>query len=203
MIDLAICIPSTDTVTTKFAFCLANLSSRLQSHGITHRIMFQTGSVLPDQRQQLGDISIDLKSTWTLWLDSDMVFPATTFEILSKHNKRIVAGSYSTRYAPYKSVAFMDEYDASQRLQQRTGLHKVSSVGMGCMLIKTQVLVELPKPWFSFTWDEGVKRYSGEDIYFCQQATDYEIPIWVDADFSEQLGHTGTKTYTMDDIYNV
>ena len=203
MIDLAICVPCGDTVKSNFAFCLAQLTARLEKESVSHMVFFQSGSVLPDQRQALGNQSLQSNSKWTLWLDSDMVFPATVFERLSSHNLDIVAGTYSTRYATHKSVAFMSDDDASQRLTQRTGLHKVNSVGMGCMLMKTSVLETLPAPWFSFIWDNGIKRYSGEDIYFCNLAHDYDIPVFVDAEFSEQLGHTGSNTFTMKDVYDV
>lgn len=192
---LAICIPSRDNVPIGFARSLANLTATLERNNITYDLKIMLGSVLPDLRMNLAYSS--LKSDYILWLDSDMHFPSYTFEKLKSHNKDIVAATYSTRYKPQRSVAFIDQDNIDLRLDQPTGLHEVFAVGMGCMLIKTEILKTMPEPWFKFEWDPITKTYSGEDIFFCRTATEHGYKIFVDADLSNELAHYGTKAYLL------
>jgi hypothetical protein len=193
--NLAICIPSRDNVPIGFARSLANLTATLEKNNITYDLKIMLGSVLPDLRMNLAYSS--LNSDYILWLDSDMHFPSYTFEKLKSHNKDIVAATYSTRYKPQRSVAFMDQGNIDLRLDQSTGLHEVFAVGMGCMLIKTEILKTMSEPWFKFEWDPITKTYSGEDIFFCRTATDHGYKIFVDADLSNELAHYGTKAYLL------
>lgn len=190
---LAICIPSRDNVPIGFAMSLANLTASLTQSGIDYDLKIMLGSVIPDLRMNLAYDS--LGSDYILWLDSDMHFPSYTFEKLKSHNKDIVAASYSTRYKPQRSVAFMDQYDVDSRLEQQHGLHEVFAVGMGCMLIRTAILKKIPDPWFKFEWNTDTKNYSGEDIFFCKTAIEHGYQIFVDADLSNELAHYGTKAY--------
>ncbi|MDV7390263.1 hypothetical protein RZS08_02865, partial [Arthrospira platensis SPKY1] len=120
-------------------------------------------------------------------LDSDMHFPDTVFYELYNHNKDIVAANYSTRIKPQKSVAFINKNDTTLRLKENAGLHSVFAVGMGCMLTKSLVFREIPKPWFSLYWNKDFENFSGEDIYFCKQAQDTGFEIYVDATLSNKV----------------
>jgi len=130
-----------------------------------------------------------------LWLDSDIHFPANIVDRFLKHNRDIVAANYSTRYAPYRSVAFTDANNTDIRLETKIGLHKVWAIGFGCMLIKRSVFEQLPKPWFSHEYNQDLDTYSGEDIYFCNQAMHHGIDVWVDAEI--QIAHIGIKANTL------
>jgi hypothetical protein len=193
--NLAICIPSRDNVPIGFAKSLANLTATLERNNITYDLKIMLGSVLPDLRMNLAYSS--LNSYYILWLDSDMHFPSDTFEKLKSHDKDIVAATYSTRNKPQRSVAFMDQDNIELRLEEKYGLHEVFAVGMGCMLIKTEILKSMSEPWFKFEWDSITKTYSGEDIFFCRTAADHGYKIFVDADLSNELAHYGTKAYLL------
>lgn len=192
---LAICIPSRDSVPVGFAKSLANLTSTLAKNDINYDLKIMLGSVIPDLRMNLAYDSLD--SDYILWLDSDMHFPSYTFEKLKSHNKDIVAATYSTRFKPQRSVAFMDQDNINLRLEQQHGLHEVFAVGMGCMLIKTEILKNISEPWFKFEWNTTTKTYSGEDIFFCKIANDCGYKIFVDSDLSNELAHYGTKAYLL------
>jgi hypothetical protein len=120
-----------------------------------------------------------------------MHFPPSVFETLLSHNKDIVAGQYSTRYSPYQTVAFTDPDDIQKRLNENNGLHQVWAVGMGCMLVNADVYNNLPKPWFDHEYNKRLDTFSGEDIYFCNQAMHHGYEVWIDA--SVKLAHYGTK----------
>lgn len=193
--QLAICVPAHDQVHTNFAIGLANLTSRLTQDNIDYQLHVVCGSVIAESRTRLANEALEHGATHLLWLDSDIHFPATVVTKFLKHDRDIVAANYSTRYYPYQSVAFTNCKNISERLESTTGLHKVWAVGMGCMLVKSSVYAELPKPWFSHEYNKDLDTFGGEDIYFCNQAMHHGIDVWVDADI--QLAHFGTKANTL------
>lgn len=194
---ISICVPARDQVHTVFARSLAYLTSRLTSKNIKYELHIVSGSVISESRTQLANEALQANATHILWLDSDLHFPPNVVEIFLQHNKDIVAATYSTRYAPYKSVAFVDPNNTDQRLESSHGLHKVWAVGMGCMMIKTDVLKNLSKPWFYHQYNKETDNFSGEDIWFCNTATQSGYDVWVDADVSMKLAHIGVKANTL------
>lgn len=189
--QLSICVPASDKVHTIFAKSLANLTGRLTKLSIDYNLHIVSSSVVCESRTQLANEALACGATHLLWLDSDIYFPANIVLDLMSHKKDIVAANYSTRYAPYQSVAFTDPNNMDQRLTATTGLHKVWAVGMGCMLITKQVFEDLPKPWFAHEYNKILDTHSGEDIYFCNQAMHHGYDTYVDANI--KLAHIGIK----------
>lgn len=194
---LAICVPARDTVHAGFAVCLANLTARLQKNQIDFEILFTLGSVIASQRNNLVAQALELDCTHILWIDSDMHFPASIVEKFLKHNKKIIAANYSTRVKPLRSVAFTNRKNLMSRLTETKGLHQVFAIGMGCMLVNIDVYKTMPKPWYSYEWNEDLQDICGEDIWFCNQAQNHGFEIWVDCDASQFIAHYGTKAYVL------
>lgn len=200
MIDLAICVPVRDEVKTHFALSLSLLVSHLSRHDITHEILFESGTLLPQQRQSLAEQSMEI-SRQTLWLDSDMQFPPSIYHSLNAHNKNFVACTYSTRNEPHSPVAFSDLTTSEVKyLHKSSGLHQACGVGMGCVLMNNSVLHNLPKPWFSFGYHPNIDQFTGEDIFFCELLTECGIDILIDFDASKSIVHHGNKGFTFNDI---
>jgi hypothetical protein len=192
---LGICVPARDQVHTLFTKSLVNLTNRLTSKQIDFELHIVCGSVIAQLRTDLAKEALSKNATHLLWLDSDMYFSSSIAEKLLQHDKDIVAGQYSTRYAPYQTVAFTDPNNMNSRLNESTGLHKVWAIGMGCMLTRATVYNELPKPWFAHEYNKILDNFSGEDIYFCNQAMHHGIDVYVDADI--KLTHLGLKANTL------
>ena len=188
---LGICIPARDQVHTGFARSLCYLTNRLTANSIDFELHIVCGSVIAESRTVLAKEALEHNASHLLWLDSDMHFPPSVFETLLSHNKDIVAGQYSTRYSPYQTVAFTDPDDIQKRLNENNGLHRVWAVGMGCMLVNADVYNNLPKPWFDHEYNKQLDTFSGEDIYFCNQAMHHGYEVWIDAGI--KLAHYGTK----------
>jgi hypothetical protein len=187
---LAICVPVRESVTVKFSYSLAQLTAYLAKSNTPFLLFFEHGSILPQQRTNLVNSAISANCDEILWLDSDMVFPATIYNDLTQHRLDIVACTYMTRTAPHKNVAFVDSSDYNLRLEATSGLHEVYAVGLGCMLVKTQVYKSLPKPWFQFQYLHRHNGYKGEDIVFCELAAEHEYKIHVDVNTSKKVMHT-------------
>lgn len=188
---ISICIPARDQVHTVFARSLVYLTNKLTKDNVSFSLHIVSGSVVCELRTQLANEALESNATHILWLDSDMHFPPYVVEKFLRHNKDIVAANYSTRYSPYQSVAFVDPNNIEKRLTEKSGLHKIWAVGMGCMLVKADVFKELPKPWFAHEYNKNLDTHSGEDIYFCNQAMHHGYDVYIDADI--QLAHIGSK----------
>jgi hypothetical protein len=197
---VALCVPARDTVHTVFARSLANITAYLTKHNIDYSLHFVLGTVIANSRTQLVNEALEENADYVLWLDSDMHIPSTILKKLSLHNKDIVACTYSTRYKPYNTVAFMDFDNPPARLGATKGLHEVFAVGMGCMLVKTDVYKNLPKPWFNHAYNEELDDFSGEDIWFCKLAKEHGYKVYVDCDTSNLVAHVGTKAFKLEDI---
>lgn len=203
MIQLAICVPVRDMLHSKFAFCLSELVTRLVKDNVSYQLFFQNGSVLPEQRHLLVKSAIASNCKQILWLDSDMVFPSNIYQLLSKHNKDIVACYYSTRSEPFRSVAFLDNRDMTKTLTANSGLHSVNSVGMGIMLTSIEVFKQTAAPWFGFKYMPAYNAYLGEDIVFCELLKEYNYDVFVDADTSNYCSHLANLEIKIGDICNV
>lgn len=198
---IAICVPSKDQVHAGFTVCLSLLTANLVREKIPFELKFNLGTVIANQRNELVQSALASNATHILWLDTDMHFPSTVVKSFLEHKKDIVAATYSTRYKPLRSVAFINADNTEQRLEETTGLHKVWSVGMGCMLTKIDVFKQMPQPWFQYVWNNDTQDLSGEDIYFCNQVGDYGYEVFVDADISQQVAHLGTKAFLLSETH--
>jgi len=196
---LAICVPVRDTVHSAFAFCLAQLTANLTHNNIKYQLFFENGSLIADQRYRLVVTALERSAKEILWLDSDMIFPADVYRKLCKWDLDVVACMYSTRTLPYRNTAFLSD-SMQDTLTETTGIHRVYAMGMGCMLTKTQIFKTVPQPWFNTRWDYQTNSFSGEDIYFCDQLSNYDYEVFVDCDLSKQCSHIGTKNVKLENI---
>lgn len=160
----------------------------------------QTGSLISKQRQDLTQSAISSGATHILWLDSDMSFPPDIAERLLTHDIDIVAANYSTRTLPRKGVAYktVGEWNSWIKPQEiNPRLQVVEGVGMGCMLIKTTVFSNLPKPWFEVSWVSDWNEYIGEDFYFCLLAKQHGFTVVIDTDLNKLIRHIGTSEFNL------
>jgi hypothetical protein len=195
--SVAICTPARDQVSTGYAKSLANLTAKISKQGYKFELIVSLGTVISQLRIDLATVALKKGHEWILWLDSDMHFPDNTLERLMSHDKKIVAATYSTRYKPQRSVAFTNQNNYNDRLLEKTGLHEVWAVGMGCMLTHRSVFETLPRPWFNHEWDLRTESFMGEDLFFCKSAAEHGFDIFVDTDLSQETGHYGTKIFLL------
>lgn len=202
MKNIAICVPAKDEVSTGFAHDLAIMSARFYGNapsGTLFNVNFVAGTLIADQRQKLVMMAIKQGADYILFLDSDMRFPSYLLERMLAHDKDIVACNYATRRLPVKTVAFSDfaELKCIYSLD-KNGLEEVDAIGMGAMLIKTEIFKKLPLPWFSISYLPSGNMYIGEDIYFCKLAQANGMKVYVDHDLSKDVRHIGVMEFTHD-----
>jgi hypothetical protein len=198
--NVSICVPARDEVATGFAHDLAMLSARWYGNappGTRFDVHIVNGTLIADQRAKLAHMALTAGADYALFLDSDMRFPSYLLEKLIKRDVDIVACNYPTRRLPVKTVAFSDFATLKCIYSHdRMGLEEVDAIGMGAMLVKTEVFKKLPQPWFNVSYLPSGGMYVGEDIYFCKLAQANGFKVLVDHDLSKDVKHIGSMEFT-------
>ena len=144
---------------------------------------------LLDARNEACKWAIENDMDYILWLDDDMIIPPDIwlFSQLEAYDKDIIAPLFFTRKGVklpliFKKRKVNDYYIVYDHIvNYKKGLQKVDAVGFGCLLMKTEILGKMQKPYFSYT------ENMGEDIYFCVKAKEAGFDIWCDTDIV--IGH--------------
>jgi hypothetical protein len=194
---LAVLIPCRDTLHSAHALALAELVKFNTMNDIDTHVFMDASTILLTQRERLATEAVNLGADYMLWLDSDMVFPATTAVRLMKHNEPVVAANYVRRQKPYKGVAYetIGDWQNPLSFDVQDELVPIEGIGMGCMLIKTGIFQELSKPWFDFQWSPESNDFLGEDMYLCQKINAAGYTIKVDTSLSQEMHHLGTYAF--------
>lgn len=166
------------------------------------RYVFSFGAVgemlVPYARERLAEGALEVGADYLLMIDDDMLAPVDLFYKLVAHDKDIIAPLAFTRNPDHKPVIYetVEGYDplSTNRYGMtrfvmnypRNTLVECDAVGFGAVLIKTDVLRAMKKPWFF-----GMES-TGEDITFCLKAKKLGFSVWMDT--SVKLGHLGAPT---------
>ena len=195
--SVSILVPTRDTVYSHFSYSLGNLIKTTTLMGIEVHLFFDASTILINQRENLINQAIEVKSEWALWLDSDMMFPPTTLLRLLAHNQDIVACNYMKRSYPFKSVAFMDtnDWESWVPLQSEDELLTVDAIGMGCVLMRTSVFEKLNRPYFEYTYQPKTKDWGGEDFTLFKKLNKVGHQVKVDMNLSNEIYHIGTYAF--------
>jgi hypothetical protein len=130
--------------------------------------------------------------THLMMIDDDIVPPKDALERLLFHDRDIVAavcpligpdneGKLKVSYNAYD----MEGSIYVPKMEDK-GLHEVDGVGTGCILIKREVLENIPYPFMTQYNEDGTK-WLGEDLYFCREAKGVMAKVY--ADYSCECKH--------------
>ena len=195
---ILIAIPCMDTVPAVFTQSLA----MLQKVGEC-AICMQVGSLVYDSRNALAKQAIQMGADLVFWLDSDMVFEPDTlmkmYASMKLDDLDFLTGVYYRRREPFTPVIF-DKVDIQNNGSCLTtefddiperGLFEVGACGFGCVLMKTQMLVDVALQYNDMFSPIG---RVGEDISFCWRARQCGYKLM--ADPSIKLGHYSQQVVT-------
>ncbi len=154
-------------------------------------------------REMLADLALKYGCDYLFSVDDDMLAPIDLFYKLVARDVDIVSPLAFTRNPPHRPVMFsvIEGFDAVTRRQYyinnpvnnypRNKLVECDAVGFGAVLIKTEVLRRLKKPWFMGTMG------CGEDVHFCVQAKKQGFRVFMDT--SVKLGHLSHPVIVTED----
>lgn len=195
---VVICVPTNGMVHSRFTYCLTRAMDYTKDEGIQTILEMDEGTVLSNQRQVLSDRAIDeYGADHIMWFDSDMTFPPDTIMRLLSHRRKVACATYSKRVEPFHSTAF-ESIDPVVPVQvNQTGLVNVRYSGMGCMLVKADVVNTIPRPHFPLRWHSPTATWQGEDMGFCDLLNGENIKIACDLDLSREMGHLGQQEFQL------
>lgn len=153
-------------------------------------------SILPFSRHLLVARALETKVDWLFTVDSDMRFPPDALIRLLRHDRDIVGINAMSRRPPYRCTAQKENGDELITNEYSSGIEKVGRMGLGLLLIRTEVFRKLEPPWFEFRYlpEKGVFR--GEDYCFFDKAVQAGYEFYVDHDLSRQVTHLGQFEYS-------
>jgi len=128
------------------------------------------------------DFLSEPRNTHLFFLDDDVVAPVDVVPRLIKHDKLVVSGWYLLRGNKQPCPATRTKHGWTQHTQEQLSqpqLLQVDGTGAGCLLIKREVFDVITKPYFL---EGDLKTYKGcgEDLHFCLNLKQHNIPTYTD-----------------------
>lgn len=151
---------------------------------------FTHGQSPAKNRNLMIRTALEHDCTHIMFIDDDMTLPPDIIPRLLAHDKQIVGGLYLLRNYPHFPVMF-DEWFPDGRCKYKfltpdvKGLVPVVNMGLGCVLIKTEVFKIIPEPWI--TLGQLQPEDWSDDIHFFNRCREAGIEMFVDTDV--QCGH--------------
>ena len=204
--DILVAIPSNRDHSPHFVGCLVNLVQYVAQNGVAPRpnskvkVRIKTNcSNIATARNDLVREAINGGHSHLLFLDDDMVFPYNLLDSLCKYEAPVVAANCCQKKLPLTFTAVGLD---GKRVDStgKTGYEQVRRVGAAVMLIDLGAIKKLHDPLFNFEWNADSGRLIGEDYYFCRLMSRHNIPIIIDHDASQHIGHIGAYSYGLREI---
>jgi hypothetical protein len=187
--------PTLASVPASFAVDLAQLLARTREEGPWTLVTmgFIQSTYIHVGREAVLAGAIDRQATHVLWLDTDMEFPPDTALRLARRNRPIVACNCVMRDSRMFFTAKRDGQPV-ETTAQSSGLELVDTVGPAVMLMRTDAVLGLRRPWFEHGRNDTGEDI-GEDVMFCRKLRAAGQDIYIDHDLSKEIGHVGQHTY--------
>lgn len=133
-------------------------------------------------REYCAEEAIRVGAKYLWFVDDDTIPPPNTLRrlvtVLENYTEiGAIGGVYVTKSDPTQPVVFRGSGLGSFWQWKYGDIFEVTSMGAGCLLIKTEVFEKIPKPWFTFIdkpSDDPANpgQLTSEDVHFCNVARD-------------------------------
>lgn len=151
---------------------------------------------IDNMRNMAAKCALELECDYLMFIDDDMLLHPNTLKSMLAAKRDIVMAHTYIRGYPFKPMSFYsvpkegeielhnftDEMLNEQK--DENGLVDAAAVGFACVLIKVELLKELPPPYFLTVGG------STEDIYFCMRCRRELGDVTIAVDMKIPTGHT-------------
>lgn len=189
------------TIRAETVPCLVSAIEVLKGNGVGVALDLEIGGYVARNRNLLVKTAQEKHMDYIMFIDNDMLFPASGIQRLLDSDKDIVAANYNARGIPDKPVIStlkMVDYRIEENKNKvmpvdiPAQLFKCWALGTGFMLIKMSVFDKLPQPYFVEYEDEEGEHHT-EDVEFCTRAHDAGFDVWCLP--SIKMKHIGTQQF--------
>ena len=203
---LLIAVPCMDMVHTKFVQAFIDME---KPRGAT--VAFMPGTLIYEARNTIAQNAVKEGFDRVLWLDSDMVPPWNTINVLNRTmdtGKDFVTAMYYRRRPPaYPVVCDKVDWKVHDSGVVETNAHsyinyelcevfEIEGSGFGCCMTSAALLKDMVEKYgVPFTPLMGM----GEDLAFCWRARQQGWKLWCDSHV--ECGHVGLHVYDFSDYY--
>lgn len=194
---IAICVPSFDDVKADFCFSLSQMTAYVGRYRRDIAMMQhnEKNSVIEVARHRCVLVALAYKADYILWIDSDMVFPQETLNRLVDMNKDIIGCQAIMRSPPHASNTYDIEGNA---IIYPDKIVECRYIGTGVLMVKMDVYKKIGPPYYKVNYIEG-GYWQGEDLNFCDRATEAGYKLYCHGPLSKQIYHIGSKRYGYED----
>ena len=204
MKKISIAIPTNRGINPKTFQCLLELIA----HGgyDFHIIVAEEGYTIAENRNYIAVQALNNKSDYLLMIDDDMTFPPDTLDTLVANKKDICGVAYHSRGSNRRMKCVDTEIMSIAEVERKKYINletnkdlkykktfECYATGTGIILIKCDIFLKIPRPWFEFEWYSTGQCKEGEDWVFCIKAKKQDIKTF--ADPTIKVGHLGEKIY--------
>jgi hypothetical protein len=165
-------------VQPEFALALRHLVMPMNS---TYGFAPTRGLPIDEARNGLADLAIEQNTEYLFMIDDDTAPPQDALvnlrSILDSSDAMVAGGIYFSREKSPQPIVFKEEGGGPYwDWTYKDPPFECSSIGTGCMLIKTELFKHLEKPYFKTVPEENMT----DDIYFCRKVTAAGFKIMAD-----------------------
>jgi len=202
MIKIAVCIASTGHCKTQFAVSLSSLMAYFPSVRLAPEEPDQyigqflvESSGLAHNQHQLVMRAQEWGATHIFWVEDDMQFPPDALHQLFSKRQLWVGANYPMRVGPpFEFTALAMDGMRVFTGPKSPGLERCMYTGYGVTLMSMEIFERVEAPWFEMSW-LGDGNYATTDSYLAHKVREAGIPIYVDHDLSQKIGHVGHHVY--------
>lgn len=200
---ITIAIPSNRGINPKTFQCVLELIAN--SDYDFYLLVAEEGYTIAENRNYIAVQALNNKSEYLLMIDDDMVFPPDTLDKLISNNKDVCGVAYHSRGSKdmvkiVPDIMAIAEVDKGKYINLETEedpkykeVFECYATGTGIILIKTDILYKIKRPWFEFTYFDNGKCKEGEDWNFCFKAKNVGYKIYTDPTI--KVGHLGERIF--------
>lgn len=204
---VAVCVASSGQCKSQFALSLAALQGYFNKKPLMPekpdqemQVFLVESSSLAFNQHMLVEEARKWNATHILWVEDDMLFPQDALHQLFSRRQQWVGANYAMRVGPpFDYVALNLQGERCFTGPDSTGLEEVLYTGYGVTLMDMAIFDKIEKPYFETPWINGC-TYATTDAYLGEKVRNAGIPIYVDHDLSQNVGHVGGKVYSTQEV---
>lgn len=150
-----------------------------------------SGYAVDQIRNLISDRAVEHEFDYVLFVDSDITLPKDTLVKFLSQDTDIITGLYRTKFETLQFELFDFALDRLDYIPGNT--FEIGGCGLGCALIKTEVLESLGYPQFQYHQSLRYEDSISEDLDFCAKARIFGYKIFCDPTIT--CGHIGYKEW--------